>query len=82
MNSYWSQRRKSYYTLASDEILASLTHSPRRHPLTALNSRTCASGSFSFVWSRYNNWFIAKLINIFTDGKERRKRREESLAPI
>jgi hypothetical protein len=32
--------------------------------------------------SKYNNWFIAKLINIFTDVEERRKEREESLAPM
>jgi len=30
--------------------------------------------------SKYNNWLIAKLINIFDDMEERRKEREYSLA--
>jgi hypothetical protein len=29
---------------------------------------------------KYNNWLIAKLINIFADVKERRKERVESSA--
>jgi hypothetical protein len=32
--------------------------------------------------SKYNNWLIIKLINIFTDVEERKNEREESLAPM
>jgi hypothetical protein len=30
--------------------------------------------------SKYNNWLIAKLINVFADVKERSKEKKESLA--
>jgi hypothetical protein len=30
--------------------------------------------------SKYNNWLIAMLINVFADVEEKRKGREESLA--
>jgi hypothetical protein len=33
-----------------------------------------------FYKSKYNDWLIAKLINIFADVEERRKKREESMA--
>jgi hypothetical protein len=38
--------------------------------------------SLNLSKSKYNNWLIAKLINIFADMEERRKKSEESLAPM
>ena len=58
---------------SGSSIIVARSQSPTEYGLNLLMQ-------VPYLKSKYNNWLIAKLMNIFTDVEERMNEREESLA--